>query len=57
MSFRLFLREKIFLDSKIKKFFTDILIYPRLILEDNSEINILPGDKNERNTSAVRRGL
>jgi len=45
MSFRLFLREKIFLDSKIKKFFTDILIYPRLILEDNSEINILTGDK------------
>ncbi len=45
MSFLLFLREKIFLDSKIKKSFTDILIYPRLILEDNSEINILPGDK------------
>jgi 23S rRNA (uracil1939-C5)-methyltransferase len=34
-----------FLYSRIKKFFTNILIYPRLILEDNSQINILPGDK------------
>jgi 23S rRNA (uracil1939-C5)-methyltransferase len=38
-------KEKIFLDSRIKKVFTNILIYPGLTLENNSEINILPGDK------------
>jgi 23S rRNA (uracil1939-C5)-methyltransferase len=36
---------KIFLDSRIKKFFTNRLIYPGLTLEVDSGINILPEDK------------
>jgi len=37
-------KEKIFLDSRIKEVFTNILICLRFTLENDSEINILPGD-------------
>jgi len=35
----------LYFDSRIKKFFTNILMYLRLTLEDDSEINIITGDK------------